>query len=39
MDIPKNCKECQFSYSCKGPCYGGSYCLFKDEISAKMKIK
>ena len=32
MNIPNNCKECPHTNICRGPHYGGSYCVYRSEI-------
>ena len=35
MNIPNNCKECPHTNICRGPHYGGSYCVYRSDIAQK----
>lgn len=33
MEVPKNCAECQYTYRCPAPHYGGRKCIYHTEIN------
>lgn len=35
MNIPENCRECQYANTCNAPHYGGSRCVYVLEIIEK----
>ena len=35
MDIPENCRECQFTHTCKAWHYGGEKCVYEHNLNCK----